>query len=84
MIVGGILLYVVLVVLSTATIAHSKTLVDTIRDTQSEITELNGQLSIQNQDLARELQASEVYVTPTQISYIEKGSLLGPSLALDN
>jgi len=84
MIAAGILLYVGLVVMSTATITHSKTLVEQIRDRQGEITELNGALSIKNHDLALELQNSNVYVDPVDISYIEKDSVVSPSFALEH
>lgn len=79
----GAFLYVVFVIISTATIAHSKTLVEDIRDHQSEITELNGALSIQNQDLALELQENNTYVTPEHVWYVARSAADQPAFALD-
>ena len=80
---GGIFTYIVLVVLSTTTIAHSKTLLSDIRSTQDAVTELNAEVSLRNQELALELQKHAMYVTPKEISYIERSTILNPALALE-
>ncbi len=80
---ASFVLYVMLVIFSTATISHSKVLVSEIRDHQGAITELNGALAIKNQDLAVTLQENNEYVTPKSIAYINKADVINQPLALE-
>lgn len=84
LLVSGVILYVTLVIMSTAMISHSKVLSENVRETQSELTRINGKLSLKKQNLAMELQDNEIYVNPSSISYVKKDFILGKPLALEN
>jgi len=75
--------YIGLVIMSTVTITHSKALVQDIQEKQGQITELNGDLAVKNQDLAEALKTSNTYTAPVQTAYIRRADVITPTLALE-
>lgn len=82
LIITSVVLYVSLVISSTATLSNINTMKKQARQTQEEITEINGLIASKNQELARKLKDDSKYVSPVLMTYININEVQ-PSLALE-